>query len=404
MSPARTAGRAVPLRRSTVVLHPGRDERIQAGHLWVYRNEIARIEGSPEDGDAVTVRTAAGRTLGTGLLNTRSLITVRLLTSGEHTLDEAFFRARLETALSLRSRITAGTTACRLVFGEGDLLPGLIVDRYGQVLVVQTLTLGMDLRKPLLVRLLGDLLSPRGIYARNDPAVRRLEGLPRETGWLAGGGPTEVEIEEDGLRFVVDVARGQKTGFFLDQRENRSHVATLASGAHVLDCFAYTGAWGIHAARRGAASVTGVEISADAMAQAERHAALNGVGERCRFVAENAFDELRRLVSTRARFDLVILDPPAFVKTRAALPAGLAGYKEINLRALKALRPGGWLVTCSCSYHVDEARLRETVREAARDAGRGIRVVESRSQARDHPVHPAMPETRYVKCLILWVE
>jgi 23S rRNA (cytosine1962-C5)-methyltransferase len=386
------------------VLHRGREERIQAGHLWIYRNEIAGIEGTPEDGDAVTVRTAAGRILGTGLLNTRSLITVRLFTPDDRELDEAFFRSRLESALSLRARITAGTTACRLVFGEGDVLPGLIVDRYGDVLVVQALTLGIDRRTPLLVRLLGDLLAPRGIFARNDPAVRRLEGLPRETGWLAGGGPTDVEIDEDGARFVVDVARGQKTGFFLDQRETRSHVAALAPGLQVLDCFAYTGAWAVHAARRGAASVVGVEISADATAQADRHAAMNGVGERCRFVCANVFDELRRLVRAGARFDLVILDPPAFVKTRAALPAGLAGYKEINLRALKLLRPGGWLVTCSCSYHVDEAHLRGTVVEAARDAGRGIRVVESRSQARDHPVHPAMPETRYLKCLIVWAE
>jgi 23S rRNA (cytosine1962-C5)-methyltransferase len=386
------------------VLHPGRDARIQAGHLWVYRNEIARIEGTPEDGDAVMVRTPAGRTLATGLLNTRSLITVRLFTSGDRDLDEAFFRSRLEAALSLRTRITAGTTASRLVFGEADFLPGLIVDRYGDVLVVQALTLGIERRTPMLVNLLSDLLRPRGIFARNDPAVRRLEGLPRESGWLAGGGPTEVEIEEDGCRFVVDVAGGQKTGFFLDQRENRSHVARLASGADVLDCFAYTGAWGIHAALLGAASVTGVEISADAAVQAVRHAAVNGAGDRCRFITANVFDELRRLVSAGTRFDLVILDPPAFVKTRGALAAGLAGYKEINLRALKLLRPGRWLVTCSCSYHVDEAQLRETVFEAARDVGRGIRVVESRSQARDHPVHPAMPETRYLKCLVLWVE
>ncbi len=377
---------------------------MRAGHLWVYRGEIARIEGAPADGDAVAVLSASGRSLGTGLLNTRSLITVRLLTSADSDLDEAFFRARLAGALSLRERIAAGAGACRLVYGEADLLPGLIVDRYADLLVVQTLTVGMDRRKEMLARLLGELCRPRGIFARNDPAVRRLEGLPRETGWLAGGGESRVEIEEDGTRFVVDVARGQKTGFFLDQRENRSRAAELAAGGEVLDCFAYTGAWGIHAARRGAASVTGVEISADAASLAQRHALLNGVGERWRMVCGNAFDELRRLAEARARFDLVILDPPAFVRTREALAAGLAGYKEINLRALKLLRPGGWLVTCSCSYHVDEGLLRDTVQGAARDAGRWIRLVESRFQARDHPVHPAMPETRYLKCLILAVE
>jgi len=390
--------------KSAVILLPGHDERVRTGHLWVYRNEIARIEGQPADGDAVVVLTASRRCLGTGFLNSRSLIAVRVCTSADRDLDEAFFRARLESALALRMRIAAGTTACRLVNGEGDLLPGLIVDRYAHLLVVQTLTLGMDRRKEMLVRLLAALVSPRGVFARNDPAVRRLEGLPRETGWLLGEGTSEVEIEEDGLRFAVDVARGQKTGFFLDQRENRSCVAELAAGGDVLDCFAYTGAWSIHAARRGAASVTGVEISADAVAQAERNAGLNGVGDRCRFERANTFDELRRLSSQRAHFDLVVLDPPAFVKTRGALAAGLAGYKEINLRALKLLRPGGWLVTCSCSYHVDEASLKETVLAAARDAGRWIRLVESRSQARDHPVHPAMPETRYLKCLVFAVE
>jgi len=386
------------------VLHPGRDARVRAGHLWVYRGEIARIDGSPADGDAVEVVAAGGRPLGVGLLNTRSVITVRLLAQAGEDLDERFFRARLERAVALRARVAGGTTACRLVFGEGDLLPGVIVDRYGDVLVVQTLTLGMDRRKEMLVRLLCDLLAPRGVFARNDPAVRRLEGLPREAGWLAGGGPEEVEIEEDGVRFVVDVARGQKTGFFLDQRENRSRAAELAAGSTVLDAFAYTGAWGLHAARRGAASVVAIEISDDACALAGRNAALNAVADRYRVLSGNAFDELRRLSAERARFDLVVLDPPAFVRTREALASGLAGYKEINLRALKLLAPGGWLVTCSCSYHVDEAALRDTVWQAARDARRWIRLVESRSQARDHPVHPAMPETRYLKCLVFAAE
>ncbi len=377
---------------------------MRTGHLWVYRTEIARIEGTPEDGDAVSVVTATGRPLGTGLLNTRSQIAVRLFTRDEAPLDEGFFRARLDSALSLRRRIAAETTACRLVFSEGDFLPGLIVDRYGEVLVIQTLTLGMDRRKEMLARLLSDFAAPRGIYARNDPAIRVLEGLPREKGWLLGGGPVEVEIEESGAHFVVDVEHGQKTGFFLDQRENRLRAAELARESDVLDCFSYTGAWAIHAARGGARAVTGIEISEEAVALAERNAARNGVQPQCRFLRGNAFDELRRLSTAGVRFDLVILDPPAFVRSRRALYGGLAGYKEINLRALKLLRPRGWLVTCSCSYHVDEALLRDTVLEAARDAGRRLRLVESRFQARDHPVHPAMPETRYLKCLILAVE
>ena len=213
-----------------------------------------------------------------------------------------------------------------------------------------------------------------------------------------------VEIEEGPCRFLVDIEHGQKTGFFLDQRENRLRVAELAAGSRVLDCFAYTGAWGIQAAAHGAAAVTGMEISDAAVVMAEQNAARNHCADRCTWLRENAFDGLRRLAAAGPAFDLVILDPPAFVKTRSALPAGLAGYKEINLRALKVLAPQGWLVTCSCSYHVDEAHLVATVNEAARDARRTIRIVESRSQARDHPVHPAMPETRYLKCLILAVD
>jgi len=360
------------------------------------------VLGEAEDGDAVTVQDSAGRHLGTGFFNARSLITVRLLTTADRDLNETFFRERLERAAALRRQVVADTTAYRLVFGESDLLPGLVVDRYGATLVVQTLTAGMDRRKNLLARLLMEVTGAGSVYARNDPAIRRLEGLPRETGWLAGGGPIEVAVEESGAAFIVDIARGQKTGFFLDQRENRVHAAGIVQG-EVLDAFAYTGAWAMHAARRGA-DVTAVDISDAAAAMIARHAALNGVEGRCRVVTANAFDELRRLDRSRARFDAVILDPPAFVKTRAALEKGLAGYKEINLRALKLLRPGGWLVTCSCSYHVSEAVLEATVRDAARDAGRWVRLVERRSQARDHPVSLGVPETRYLKCLILEVE
>ena len=385
-------------------MRPQRDARLRAGHLWVYRTDIARVDGGPQDGDAVGVVSSSGRHLGTGLLNTRSVITVRLLTPEDRDLDEAFFRTRLERALALRARIAADSAACRLVYSEGDFLPGLIVDRYADVLVMQTLTLGMDKRKAMLARLLAELAGPRGIYARNDPAVRRLEGLPEERGWLAGGGATQVEVEEGGCRFLVDIEHGQKTGFFLDQRENRVRAAELAPGGRVLDCFAYTGAWAIHAAVRGAHAVTGMEISGTALALAEENAARNTVSDRCQWLRENAFDGLRRLARTDARFDVVVLDPPAFVKTRETLSSGLAGYKEINLRALKLLGPNGWLVTCSCSYHVDAAHLQAVVNEAALDARRRVRVVEARSQARDHPVHPAMPETRYLKCLILAVE
>jgi 23S rRNA (cytosine1962-C5)-methyltransferase len=355
------------------------------------------------------VRDAAGRVLGTGFLNSQSLIAVRLLTTADRGIDEAFLRDRLGRALALRRAVVAGTTAYRVVFGESDLLPGLVVDRYGDTLVVQTLTAGMDRRKDLLARLLVELTGASAVYARNDPAVRRLEGLPRETGWLVppqgaapAPGPAVIPIEEAGASFVVDIAGGQKTGFFLDQRENRVYTAGLVHG-DVLDVFAYTGAWAVHAARHGA-DVTAVEISETAAAMIGRHAELNGVAARCRAVTANAFDELRRLDRSRARFDAVVLDPPAFVKTRAALDTGLAGYKEINLRALKVVRQGGWLVTCSCSYHVSEAVLETTVLDAARDAGRWVRLVERRAQARDHPVSLGVPETRYLKCLVLEVE
>ena len=390
--------------RPTVFVRPGHDARLRAGHLWLYRTEIARIDGNPEEGDAVAVRAASGHHLGTGFLNTRSAIAVRLLTREDREIDEGFLAEGVRRALSMRTRRVSPAGACRLIYSEGDYLPGLIADRYADLLVVQTLTLGMDRRRDLLVRLLVDMVGPRGVYARNDPAVRRLEGLPKESGWVAGGGSTRVEIEEGESRFLVDVAEGQKTGFFLDQRENRTRVATLAAGVDVLDCFAYTGAWGIRAARHGAATVTGMEISDAAARLAEENAARNGCGDRCRWLHENAFDGLRRLASAGPAFDLAILDPPAFVKTRSSLAQGLGGYKEINLRALKVLRPNGWLVTCSCSYHVDEATLTAVVWDAARDARRRIRIVESRSQAGDHPVHPAMPETRYLKCLILAVE
>jgi 23S rRNA (cytosine1962-C5)-methyltransferase len=392
-----------------VVLRPGRDERLRAGHLWVYRSEIARLDGHVDDGDAVTVRDAGGRILGTGFLNTRSLITVRLITSADRDPDEVFLRERLERALALRRAVVSETNAYRLVFGESDLLPGLVADRYADTLVLQTLTAGMDRRKHVLARILLELTGASGVYARNDPAVRRLEGLPRETGWLVpppgastAEAPAAVPVREAGAAFIVDIAGGQKTGFFLDQRENRVLAADLVRG-EVLDVFAYTGAWAVHAARRGA-DVTAVEISEAAAAMIGRHAELNGVGARCRTVVANAFDELRRLDRGRARFDAVVLDPPAFVKTRTALEGGLAGYKEINLRALKIVRSGGWLITCSCSYHVSEAALEATVRDAARDAGRWVRLVERRSQARDHPVSLGVPETRYLKCLVLEVE
>jgi 23S rRNA (cytosine1962-C5)-methyltransferase len=386
---------------ATVVLKPTKDQRVASGYLWVFAGEIARIEGQVEDGGVVDIRSYRGGWIGRGLLNRTSALTVRLLTFGHETIDDAFFRRRVHEALAYRQRLLGSRSAMRIVYGEADGLPALIVDRYADIVVIQTLALGMDLRKPMLAELLTDLLHPAAIYERNDAPVRRLEGLPLQTGWLRGEADPVVEIEEERARFVVDVARGQKTGFFLDQRENRLAAAALCEGATVLDAFCYTGAFSVHAALAGAASVTGIESSDDAASMAKRNATLNAVADRCTFTVANAFDELRRLQSVHARFDVVILDPPPFARGRESVDRALPGYKEINLRALKLLRPGGLLITCSCSHHVGEALLLEVVAAAAVDAQRTVRLIESRSQGRDHPVHLAMPETRYLTCVIL---
>lgn len=386
---------------ATVVLKANRDQRVTSGYLWVFAGEIARIEGPVEDGGVVDVRTYRGGWIGRGFINRNSALTVRLVTFGHEAIDEAFFRRRLQDALAYRQRVVGTQSAVRVVYGEADGLPALIVDRYGPRVVVQTLALAMDLRKRMLVELLTDLLHPDAIYERNDAPVRRLEGLPLQSGWLQGDADPVVEIEEERARFLVDVARGQKTGFFLDQRENRLAAAALCEGATVLDAFCYTGAFAMHAALAGAASVMGIESSDEAAAMARRHATLNGVEDRYTVTVANAFDELRRLQSVHARFDVIILDPPPFARGKETVDRALAGYKEINLRALKLLRPGGVLITCSCSHHVGEALLLDVVAAAAVDAQRTVRLIESRGQSRDHPVHLAMPETRYLTCLIL---
>ncbi|MDR7434432.1 MAG: class I SAM-dependent rRNA methyltransferase [Armatimonadota bacterium] len=388
---------------ATVFLRRGKEKRLLSGHLWVYEGEIEQIQGEVGEGEVVDVRTAAGKFVGRGTYTSRSKIAVRLLTHRQEEIDEEFFRRRLADAVAYRRQLSIDATGYRLVYSEGDFLPGLIVDRYGEVLVLQTTTVGMEVRKPLIVQLLDDLLNPRYIYERNDLNVRKLEGLPSVKGFLRGEGETLVEIEESGVRFLVDIEGGQKTGFFLDQRENRRAIAEYVGGAEVLDVFCYTGGFAIHAACAGAKSVWGIENSETAVTMARQNAALNGVLDRCTFLVGNAFDHLRRLSQEGKQFDVVILDPPAFVKTKSALAGGLAGYKEINLRALKLLRPGGILVSCSCSFHVDEALLLAVVADAARDTRRTLRLIESRGQARDHPVLPSMPETRYLKCLIFQV-
>jgi 23S rRNA (cytosine1962-C5)-methyltransferase len=386
---------------ATLTLKPGKEARLAGGHLWIYAGEIRTVDGRPEAGAIVDVRAADRSYIGRGYLNPRSTIAVRLLTRRREPVDEGFFRRRLEAALALRERVVSGTTACRVVYSEGDDLPGLIVDRYGDLLVMQTLTLGMARQEALIVRLLRELVQPAAIYGRNDAPIRRLEGLPCERRFLYGEVPLRQTITEAALQFVVNVAEGQKTGFFLDQRENRRAAAGYARG-EVLDAFCYTGGFSLHAARAGA-TVVGLESSGDAVAEAEEHARLNGLADRCTFQEVNAFDALRALAREGPRYDMVILDPPAFAKSKAALPRAAAGYKEINLRAIKVLRPGGILVSCSCSAHMTEEMLLAIVAEAVANARRSARLLEARGQARDHPIHPGMPETRYLKCLILEV-
>ncbi len=386
---------------ATVLLKPGKESRIVSGYLWIFSGDIARLDGRVDDGEIVDVRTLRGKWLGRGFLNSGTGLAVRLLTTRPEAIDDAFWRRRLTAAIEYRRRFVRDTTAYRLVYSEGDMLPGLIVDDYAGVLVLQTLTLGMDRRKEMLSDLLMELAAPAAIYERNDASARRLEGLDAQRGWMRGEASTMVEIVEAGARFRVDIAGGQKTGFYLDQRENRTALAPFVRDADVLDVFCYSGGFAIHAAMAGARRVTAIDSSAEAVQAAGEHAVLNGVEDRCEFVEANAFDELRRRVGEQLSYDVVILDPPPFAPTRESVERAAAGYKEINLRALRLLRPGGVLVTCSCSYHVGEALLLQIVGSAAADAHRNVRVIEARGQARDHPAHPAMPETRYLSCLVL---
>ncbi len=340
------------------------------------------------------------RSLGTAHYSSASQIALRLLSGQVEAVDGAFFRRRLEQARALRERVVAGTSAYRLVHGEGDRLPALIVDRYGDYLVVQTLSQGMDRAKAEIAACLEEMFQPAGILARNDAPVRRKEDLPLETSVLAGEVPERVSVEINGLRFAVDLFHGQKTGLFLDQRENYAAAAAYGRG-RALDCFTFTGGFALHLARV-CETVEGVDSSAAALALAEANRAANGLGN-VSFREADVFELLAGYASAGRRFDVVVLDPPAFAKSRRDLERAAAAYKEINLRALKLLASGGVLVTCSCSQHLPEASFLEIVASASLDAGRQLRVLERRTQARDHPILLTVPETQYLKCLILEV-
>jgi 23S rRNA (cytosine1962-C5)-methyltransferase len=373
-------------------------ERLRSGHCWVYRSDVRSVDASP--GSIASLFDERGRFLGRVFYSDRSQISVRLISTEDAPVDRAFLRDRLIAAAEFRKRVVKDSDAYRVVYGEADRIPSLIVDRYGDYLVMQNLCQSVEQLKPILVELLVELFAPAGILERNDPKVRTLEGLPQIVSVLHGTVPDEVVARENGIQFIYDLRHGQKTGTFLDQRENHAAAAEYATG-EVLDCFSYHGGFALHAAAK-ATRVEAVDLSAPAVTAARRNQQLNGI-ENVTFREANSFDLLKQYDDEDRLFDMVILDPPAFAKNRESIPAAERGYKEINLRAIKILRPGGFLVSCSCSHHISEALFLQIIAEAANDAHRNIAVVERRTQSRDHPILLTVPETHYLKCLILRV-
>jgi 23S rRNA (cytosine1962-C5)-methyltransferase len=385
---------------TTVTLTKRGAQRVHARHSWIYRSDLTGHNGA-EAGEVVLVRDSKGAVMGRALYSSRSQIALRMIAYEEVETDRDFWFSRLVSAERLRQQVVSDTTAYRLVYGESDLLPSLIIDRYNDCFVLQTLSQGMETLKQMWVDLLVERYGPRAIIERNEARVRDLEGLPRSTGVIYGSDPGEMVIEESGVRLNVNLVEGQKTGAFLDQRENRIAARGYARG-RALDCFTYQGAFALHLGR-GAEQVIAVDVSAAATSQARRNAELNGLTN-IEFVEANVFDLLREKDQTGERFDIVNLDPPAFAKNRASIEGAMRGYKEINLRAMKMLVPGGTLITSSCSYHMREESFMNVLASAAADAGRSVRLIEKRTQARDHPVLISMPETFYLKCMILKVE
>jgi 23S rRNA (cytosine1962-C5)-methyltransferase len=387
----------------TVLLRPGEADRIVAGHPWVYGGSVLRLTQPAADGALVQVKDHRQRFLGVGFYNSKSKIHVRMLSPERVEIDQAFFEARIRAALAVREKHLPGATSFRVVNAESDFLSGLIVDKYQDALVVQTSSLGMDQRKPMILAALQALFSPRAVFERNELASRKFEGLPDANGILSGQLPGPVAVHLNGLQFEVDILGGHKTGLYLDQQVNYRRVAELAAGAQALDCFSFLGGFGLHAARAGAAHVHFLEQSAEAIAGAQRNAAANALADKCSFETANVFDWLKAQTVTQPhekvipRWDLIILDPPSFTRNRASVPDALRGYKEIHLRALKLLKPGGTLATFCCSHHVDAGLFQDTILAAAFDARRLLRRVASFSQSPDHPIIPMIPETEYLK-------
>ena len=387
----------------TIQLKPGKEKRVYTLHPWIFKSDIDKELNGSTAGDIVDIISSKGKFLARGYYNPNSQIALRIMTyNEEEAVDRDLIFRRIHEAVEYR-RTFADLKSCRLVFAESDRLPALIVDAFDDVLVLQCLALGMERFKKDIVDALVEEMHPRGIWERNDVPVRKLEGLEMCTGLLYGEVPDRVQMCENGVRFWVDVKEGQKTGFFLDQKENRAAIAPFVKDQKVLDCFTHTGSFALHAGHYGAAEVTGVDISEFACECAAENAALNHLEDRVHFVAANAFDLLSEQSRKGEKYDVIILDPPAFTKSRNAVDSALRGYKEINLRAMKMIRDGGYLITCSCSQHVLPEMFRTMVLDAAKDAKVLLRQVEFRTQGKDHPILPYARETEYLKCGIYQV-
>lgn len=387
----------------TVLLKPGEADRIVAGHPWVYHGSILRITQPPADGALVQVKDHRQRLLGVGFFNSKSRINVRVLAGERIEIDENFFEQRIRAALAVRQKHLANATSFRVVNAESDFLSGLIVDKYEDVLVVQISALGMEQRKTMIVSALQKIFSPRTILERSDVASRKFEGMEESNGVLAGEPVEKISVNLNGVKFETDLVAGHKTGMYLDQQANYEAVSHFAKDGNVLDCFSFLGGFGLHAARAGATQVHLLDQSADAIEASKRNAAANGLTDKCSFEATNVFDWLKAQTKTAPneklipRYDLIVLDPPSFTRNRASVPDALRGYKEIHLRALKLLRPGGVMATFCCSHHVGADLFQDTVLSAAFDARKVLRRVATYAQSPDHPIIPMIPETEYLK-------
>ncbi len=396
------------MEQAAVILKKGEGRTLKAGGAWIFDNEIDKVEGTPEDGSLVEVRDFDGYGMGTGFYNSRSKIRVRMMSrKAGQVIDRDFLRMRVQNAWDYRKK-TVDTSSCRIIFGEADFLPGLVVDKFSDVLVVQSLALGIDRMKEEILSLLVEVLRAdgveiRGIYERSDAKVREQEGLPRQKGFIGAEFPTRVQIVENGVRYEVDVEDGQKTGFFLDQKYNRLAIQRLCKDARVLDCFTHTGSFALNAGIAGASSVLGVDASQLAVDQARINAELNGLSDRVQFQCADVFDLLPELERQGEQFDVVILDPPAFAKSRASVKNATRGYRDINLRGMKLVRDGGYLATCSCSHFMTYELFTQTIAQAARSAHVRLRQVEYRTQAPDHPILWAADESYYLKFYIFQV-